>query len=305
MTSIPISFVSLSLDDYDRAKKILNKAKHPGFVGRELFHRCASRGQVCVAMQGDQDVGVAMIAANKLQALSVVVSAQGGGVGAALIDRLKPQWVSAIGDRVGWFEKRGYVAEGAARVGQNGKHSTQLMKRVGDPSPSVPPNTIAPTAPAKSGSRCRVCLHPDRLAIEADLLAEVPLRQIATARDMSKDVISRHKSHISPVRVGHAVATIARRIETGARSRDVLFAELHRDALDVFDLGKEEKNLEIMVKAIRERRELVALEFGTKSEVTHHKPPEGPKPPTEELAELDELERDLRARRAELKGDMQ
>lgn len=263
MTSPNLSFESLGLDDYERAKKVLNKAKHPGFVGRELFHRCASRGQVCIAVLDGQDVAVALIASNKLQALSVVAAAQGGGVGAALVDRLKPAWVSAIGDRVGWFEKRGYVPEGAARVGASGKMSVQLMRRAGDPTPS---ETKRPP-PAKPGAivgRCRVCIHPDRLAIESEILGGSSLRAIATSRDMSKDMISRHKAHISPVRAANAAATVTRRIETGARSKDVLFAELHRDALDVFYLGKEDKNLEIMIKAIRERRELVALEFGTK-----------------------------------------
>ena len=83
-----IEFVNLGADDYDRAKKVLNKAKHPGFVGRELFYRCATTGVCCVAVLGGVDCGVAMVAKEKLQALSIVASVQGKGVGTALMRRL-------------------------------------------------------------------------------------------------------------------------------------------------------------------------------------------------------------------------
>jgi hypothetical protein len=124
-----IRFDLLGPDDYERAKTVLNRAKHPGFVGRELYYRCATQGRVCVAVLNDVDVGVAMIAKDKLAALSVISSAQGGGVGAGLIAHLKPRWASVIGERVKWFEKRGYKCVGAPKVSQNGKHATQLMER--------------------------------------------------------------------------------------------------------------------------------------------------------------------------------
>ena len=125
-----IRFDALGPGDYDRAKTVLNKARHPGFVGRELFYRCATNGAACVAVLDDVDVGVALIAKEKLQALSVIVSAQGRGVGQALMARLKPRWVSAIGEKVAWFAKIGYAPYGAAKVGRNGKHAVQLMERV-------------------------------------------------------------------------------------------------------------------------------------------------------------------------------
>lgn len=133
-----ISFENLGANDYERAKSVLNKAKHPGFVGRELFFRCATTGVACVAILDGADVGLAMIAKAKLQALSVITSAQGRGVGPALMTRLQPQWVSAIGERVGFFEKLGYQSVGAPKVGQNGKHSTQLMQRGDAPMTELP-----------------------------------------------------------------------------------------------------------------------------------------------------------------------
>lgn len=131
-----IRFVPLGAGEYDRAKTVLNKAKHPGFVGRELFYRCATAGQAVVAVLVDGetqgDVGVALVAKGKLQALSVVTLAQGLGVGSRLVDHCRPPWVNALMDRVPWFEKRGYKTAGAPKVGQGGKMASQLMERIPD-----------------------------------------------------------------------------------------------------------------------------------------------------------------------------
>lgn len=129
-----IEFVNLGPDDYDRAKSILNKARHPGFVGRELFYRCATAGVCCVAVVDGLDCGVALVAKEKLQALSIVAVGQGKGVGSALMRRLRPRWVSAIQERVSFFERLGYKPFGPPKVGQNGKHATQLMERGEEPS---------------------------------------------------------------------------------------------------------------------------------------------------------------------------
>lgn len=130
MTSI--NFEALGPNDYDRAKSVLNKAKHPGFVGRELFFRCATGGTATLAVIDDIDAGIALIVKDKLQALSVITSMQGRGVGQALMARMQPQWVQAISEKVAWFEKIGYVPFGPAKVGQNGKHAVQLMQRASD-----------------------------------------------------------------------------------------------------------------------------------------------------------------------------
>jgi GNAT superfamily N-acetyltransferase len=140
-----VRYDRLGPEDYDRAKIVLNRAKHPGFVGRELFFRCATTGCCVIAVVDDQDMGVALIAKDKLQALSVVSAGQGRGIGAALIAHLHPRWVNAIGERVAWFEKRGYHCVGAPRVSQNGKHSQQLLERSAD---AVDAESITPIAPA-------------------------------------------------------------------------------------------------------------------------------------------------------------
>lgn len=184
-----IRYDNLGPDDYERAKTVLNKAKHPGFVGRELFYRCATTGVVCIAVVDDVDCGVAMVAKEKLQALSVVVAAQGRGVGQALISRLKPKWVNAIGERIGFFEKLGYKQVGAPRVGQNGKHSTQLLQR--DDSSEVADHEIkdrATTAPATELAPVQSLRElvdesiPARIEAELEILDRLLVQAVAAER---------------------------------------------------------------------------------------------------------------------------
>lgn len=151
-----LEFDHLGPGDYDRAKRVLNRAKHPGFVGRE-YYRCATRGMAVVARDGIDDLGVALVEKGKLGALSVVHAAQGNGVGTALIARTVPKWVNAIMDRVPWFERLGYKCVGSPKVGQSGKMATQLMELAGevtagtgqssDRSVAAAPSVVAPPPP--------------------------------------------------------------------------------------------------------------------------------------------------------------
>jgi GNAT superfamily N-acetyltransferase len=161
---VALEFDHLGPGDYDRAKRVLNRARHPGFVGRELYFRCATTGAAVIAREVADDLGVALIAKQKLQALSVVQAAQGRGVGAALVAHTAPKWVNAIMERVPWFEKRGYRSVGAPRVGQSGKMATQLMELAGEaPSPSMeigavlPPRETVPESARIAGSREHCC----------------------------------------------------------------------------------------------------------------------------------------------------
>lgn len=127
-----ISFVALGPGDYDRAKKILNRARHPAFVGRELFFRCATAGQALVATDDGADAGVLLVAKGKAQALSVVPEARGRGVASALIAKAAPKFANVNIDKAPMFHRLGYVAVGAPHVGQSGKHAVQLMELVGE-----------------------------------------------------------------------------------------------------------------------------------------------------------------------------
>lgn len=148
-----LHFDALGPGDYERAKAVLNKAKHPGFVGRELFFRCATTGTCTIAVLDGVDVGVLLVASQKAQALSVVQSAQGSGVGAGLIDRVQPRWASVMQERVEWFRRRGYSEVGPPKVSQKGTTSMQLMERVAEPKArAASPTTASPDAAPRAAS---------------------------------------------------------------------------------------------------------------------------------------------------------
>lgn len=45
---------------------------------------------------------------------------------------------------------------------------------------------------------CSICIHPEREAIDAALVAGTPNRRIATQYGMSEGAVRRHKAHIPP-----------------------------------------------------------------------------------------------------------
>jgi GNAT superfamily N-acetyltransferase len=145
LASTNLFFSPLQQGDYERCKRVLNAARHPGYVGREMFWRCATTGGATVAVLEGKDVGVSLVAGKKLLVLSVIQSAQRCGIGRRLLAHARPAWVSAIQSRVPWFEARGYVCVGAPKVGMNGKHAVQLMSRDEDSSSSEFPELRSPS----------------------------------------------------------------------------------------------------------------------------------------------------------------
>jgi len=186
-----LTFVDLGPGEYDRAKAIFNRAKHPGFIGRELFFRAATSGKAVVAVDDDGDVGVALIAKDKLLALSVVVTAQGRGVGPALMRRLQPKWVSAIDSRVGFFERLGYAPMGPPKVGQNGKHATQLMVLgdAGVPGASATPATTAERVETKPAKRQRAtpATTAERVERIMEMMHAMQWRRGESAPDLAEE----------------------------------------------------------------------------------------------------------------------
>ena len=204
-----IRYENLGPGDYDRAKKVFDRAKHPGFVGRELFFRCASAGVACVAVIDDVDTGIALVVKDKLQALSVIVSAQGSGAGTALMARLRPKWVNAIGERIAWFEKRGYEPFGAAKVGQNGKHATQLMQRRDDADAQIEQErAAAPKVRKKTDAQ----IEQERAAAQFEGTALSPLTVSTLLACAERGVPKRMAAHI---------AGISRQTQDEWRARDV------------------------------------------------------------------------------------
>jgi GNAT superfamily N-acetyltransferase len=212
MTS-PLLFSALGPGEYDRAKRVLNRARHPGFVGRELFFRCATAGQALVATREGADVAVALIVKSKLMALSVVVEAQGQGVGQALVAFAQPRWVNAIGAKLAWFERLGYSPVGAPRVGQNGKHATQLMERTGEPIQAPRTEGEPIQAPRTEGEPIQA---PPATQLESEDPEEagvvIDVRESATLRERAEEVLITIAEAPNPGRSAMARVAAARTI---------------------------------------------------------------------------------------------
>lgn len=124
-----IRFDHLGPGEFERGKKILDRARHPAFVGRDQFERYASKGTVFVAVVDSEDVGITMIdGKGKGVAQGVAASHQRRGISTAMLGHYAPKFISIIGPKVELYERRGYVREGPPAVGQAGAHSVQLMR---------------------------------------------------------------------------------------------------------------------------------------------------------------------------------
>lgn len=115
--------------DYDRTKRVLNKARHPAFVGREQLTRWADNGGVIVWTMDGDDVAVSIVDTKRSVLMALSVVRQGEGIGARIIDYIRPNWARVVSGKVSWFERRGYECVGRPTKGAT--LETQLMVRKG------------------------------------------------------------------------------------------------------------------------------------------------------------------------------
>ncbi len=79
---------------------------------------------------------------------------------------------------------------------------------------------------------CTICVHPERQAIDAALLAGTPIRGIARTFRVSEDALSRHKEHVAPALAkAHEAAEVAKaddllaRVQGLVREADAILRE--------------------------------------------------------------------------------
>ena len=103
--------------------------------------------------------------------------------------------------------------------------------------------------------RCSICLHPDRDAIDRDLLAQRPYRHIAAHYGTSTGALQRHKEHL-PVAL-----TQAQEAEAVAHGDDLLaqVRGLQAKAERILSQAEAEGKLTVALQAIREARSCVEL----------------------------------------------
>jgi hypothetical protein len=103
--------------------------------------------------------------------------------------------------------------------------------------------------------RCSICLHPDRDAIDRDLLAQRPYRHIAAHYGTSTGALQRHKDHL-PVALtqAHAAEAVAQGDDLLAQVRG-----LQAKAERILSQAEAEGKLTVALQAIREARGCVEL----------------------------------------------
>lgn len=105
--------------EYERAKRLLNRGRHPGFVGRQLVTKAASNGGLFLFQTNGEDVGVAVMSPrrNVLLVLNVLPEWRGYGIGEWIIGYLRPNFVRAVEHAVPFFLRCGYTEIGQWKEG--------------------------------------------------------------------------------------------------------------------------------------------------------------------------------------------
>ncbi len=107
---------------------------------------------------------------------------------------------------------------------------------------------------------CKACSHPERKAIDAALTAGSPERAIAGQFGLSRQSVNRHRAHIS-----EAIA-IARKERGNGHDMAQLVDDSHRRVNRIISrqMRMAGEGDGVAIKALKERRELLAFEFGSK-----------------------------------------
>lgn len=108
---------------------MLDIGKHPAFIGRDTFQSNAENGGGLLYRWNGSFVAVSLINPKYgvLLALNVHPAHRGHGLGAAVLDFLKPNFARVIDWKTDWFGKCGYQKIGKPKRGIT--HLTHIMVR--------------------------------------------------------------------------------------------------------------------------------------------------------------------------------
>lgn len=115
--------------DYDRVKRIMSRARHPTFIGRDQVDRQTKNGGVIVWTMGGEDVAVSIVDVRRSCLLALSVIRQGVGIGSRVMTYVRPNWARVIDTKVEWFAKNGYTPVGRPMKART--LTTQIMMRNG------------------------------------------------------------------------------------------------------------------------------------------------------------------------------
>lgn len=115
--------------EYARLRHILNRGKHPTYIGSDMTAHAAKNGGLFFFLVDGADAACALVnpSYNGLLVLCVIPSHRKSGLGSAIVRFLKCNWVRALESAVPFFTRLGYVSVGAIKKGRTLR--TQVMVR--------------------------------------------------------------------------------------------------------------------------------------------------------------------------------
>jgi hypothetical protein len=115
--------------DYKTFKHVLDKGRHPAFIGRDTFSGNADNGGALIYEYENEPIAVSLINPKYgiLLALNVTPEHRSHGLGRAILNFLVPNFARVIESKVPWFKSCGYIAVGNLKKGQS--LNTQIMAR--------------------------------------------------------------------------------------------------------------------------------------------------------------------------------
>lgn len=115
--------------DYDRVKRVMTKARHPTFIGREQVTRSAVNGGVLVWTMDGEDVATSIVDTRRSVLLALSVARPSEGIGGRVLQYIRPNWARVVAHKVDWFSRHGYECVGRRTKGKT--LETQIMVRRG------------------------------------------------------------------------------------------------------------------------------------------------------------------------------
>lgn len=107
---------------------------------------------------------------------------------------------------------------------------------------------------------CTVCDHPDRVALDAGLVAGRSYRDVARQWSLSKDSVARHhRAHVSPALVRVVERKEAHRAERGPAAALARLEDLYQRAVRVLERAEAAGQTAQVLGAVREARGLVEV----------------------------------------------
>lgn len=117
--------------DYRRFKNVLNRARHPTFVGPKQFRQLSNDGGAIIWVAMDdttqRDVAASLVDVKRSCLIALSVAEPGAGIGAKVMEYLRPNWARVVSTKVEWFERRGFKCVG--RPMKSRALTTQIMVR--------------------------------------------------------------------------------------------------------------------------------------------------------------------------------